>query len=454
MKFNNMKRIVSMLLCVVLTMGLFAVNVFAADEVKVTVEKVTEANVGDSITLDVTIENNPGFTNFEWLINYDKDVVELISINVSRQVEVAGSMMDIQYLNGFYEQNPDYDEEKGQGKITFGNSKAATADGVLFTLTFNVLKEGDARVAIASDLFNNSGTPVIPEGSSESAFVEGGIDLPHQHVFDKEVAEERYLVSVADCVSPAVYKKSCECGEASPTETFTYGDIDADNHKLEWVSNDEVHWKKCVRTGCEYTTDKAAHNYVEGVCECGKGDPDVEALNAAKAKILAAEIEATEDTANTADAVKELLKYVVDDAIDGTDITAEIRDKSFTGAANGDAGKAVYTVVLTKNGKTGAFDVEIEITANEVEEEKKLGMIFPKLFNVKVDCGEGGSVNTSETFKMAYGSTRTIKFTADEGYEVADVIVNGKSVGAVEKYTIKGARTTYTVKVLFEEIDG
>ncbi len=48
--------------------------------------------------------------------------------------------------------------------------------------------------------------------------------IPMQaHVFDQQIAEERYLVSPATCQSPAVYRKSCLCGEAG-TETFTSGD--------------------------------------------------------------------------------------------------------------------------------------------------------------------------------------------------------------------------------------
>lgn len=42
------------------------------------------------------------------------------------------------------------------------------------------------------------------------------------HVFDQQIADERYLVSPATCQSPAVYRKSCLCGEAG-AETFTSG---------------------------------------------------------------------------------------------------------------------------------------------------------------------------------------------------------------------------------------
>lgn len=94
------------------------------------------------------------------------------------------------------------------------------------------------------------------------------------------------------------------------------------------------------------------------------------------------------------------------------------------------------------------------LTEGVAVETESFDFFFPNLYAVKVDCGEGGKVDTSAAFKMAYGSSRTIKITADEGYEVEDVTINGKSVGAVDKYTIKGACMNYTVVVTFAEIEG
>lgn len=44
----------------------------------------------------------------------------------------------------------------------------------------------------------------------------------HQHSYDKEVNEGIYLKTPADCVNPAVYYKSCACGEHG-SETFVFG---------------------------------------------------------------------------------------------------------------------------------------------------------------------------------------------------------------------------------------
>ena len=47
----------------------------------------------------------------------------------------------------------------------------------------------------------------------------------HSHNFNKQVATEPYLKSAATCTAKATYYYSCECGAASETETFTYGEL-------------------------------------------------------------------------------------------------------------------------------------------------------------------------------------------------------------------------------------
>ena len=45
----------------------------------------------------------------------------------------------------------------------------------------------------------------------------------HEHVFDREVPDSDYLAAPADCFHPAVYCKSCACGEMGE-ETFEFGE--------------------------------------------------------------------------------------------------------------------------------------------------------------------------------------------------------------------------------------
>lgn len=65
------------------------------------------------------------------------------------------------------------------------------------------------------------------------------------HVFDREVADAKYLVSEATCIAKAVYYKSCACGEKG-TETFEYGEYVA--HTLVKTERVEA---TCANAGTE-----------------------------------------------------------------------------------------------------------------------------------------------------------------------------------------------------------
>lgn len=84
--------------------------------------------------------------------------------------------------------------------------------------------------------------------------------LDHTHSFTQEVAEAKYLKSAAGCDAPAVYYKSCTCGEASTTETFQYGTALGHSYTAEKVADqylktaatcteDAVYFKSCARCG-------------------------------------------------------------------------------------------------------------------------------------------------------------------------------------------------------------
>ncbi|MBD9218523.1 MAG: hypothetical protein EGQ43_07550 [Clostridiales bacterium] len=105
---------------------------------------------------------------------------------------------------------------------------------------------------------------VIPTGSQ--ALLKACI-----HSFTNTSTASKYLKSFATCTSKAVYYKSCACGLASSTETFTSGAINSENHALvhheaKAPTCTEVGWEAydtCSR--CDYTTkvekQKTPHTY-------------------------------------------------------------------------------------------------------------------------------------------------------------------------------------------------
>ena len=85
------------------------------------------------------------------------------------------------------------------------------------------------------------------------------------HKYDKEVVSEKYLKSVATCIEPAVYYKSCECGDVDKSEdaaTFTSGDALSHNYTVVKNATCTVDGlKKCSRCDDEQVIPATKHDY-------------------------------------------------------------------------------------------------------------------------------------------------------------------------------------------------
>lgn len=75
-------------------------------------------------------------------------------------------------------------------------------------------------------------------------------------------------------------------------------------------------------------------------------------------------------------------------------------------------------------------------------------------YTITASAGEGGAINPSGTIRVPAGGDRTFTISAAEGYEIADVLVDGKSVGAVDSYTFENVRANHTISVVFQEASG
>ena len=91
------------------------------------------------------------------------------------------------------------------------------------------------------------------------------------HVYNKEVATETYLKSVATCTEKAVYYYSCVCGEKGTTATFTSGSPLGHSYSTAWEQNATHHWHKATCGHTDEVSAKAEHNYGSDlICDtCG-----------------------------------------------------------------------------------------------------------------------------------------------------------------------------------------
>lgn len=60
-----------------------------------------------------------------------------------------------------------------------------------------------------------------------------------------------------------------------------------------------------------------------------------------------------------------------------------------------------------------------------------------------------GVINPGGVTTVNYGSSKTFTITPDTGYHVADVLINGESVGAVTSYTFINVHTNHTIRAQF-----
>jgi hypothetical protein len=73
-------------------------------------------------------------------------------------------------------------------------------------------------------------------------------------------------------------------------------------------------------------------------------------------------------------------------------------------------------------------------------------------FPVSAVKTSNGTISLSVASVVKGGSV-TVTITPDEGYQIADVLINGVSVGVVSSYTIKDISKNTTVKVTFEKVE-
>src|SRR5258706_235192 len=72
-----------------------------------------------------------------------------------------------------------------------------------------------------------------------------------------------------------------------------------------------------------------------------------------------------------------------------------------------------------------------------------------KQFTITASAGANGVISPSGSVVVNYGSSQAFTITPNTGYHVADVLVDGSSVGAVTSYTFTNVTATHTIAASF-----
>lgn len=74
-------------------------------------------------------------------------------------------------------------------------------------------------------------------------------------------------------------------------------------------------------------------------------------------------------------------------------------------------------------------------------------------FTITAIAGEGGTITPTGETQVRYARSLAYTITPDEGYAVADVLIDGKSIGAADSYKFVRVKKDHTITVLFEKRD-
>ena len=197
------------------------------------------------------------------------------------------------------------------------------------------------------------------------------------------------------------------------------GQGDAHNHQSsDWEHNETEHWQVCT---CGVVFNKAAHSGGKATC---KAKAVCEFCKASYGSL---------DPNSHAD-----LKHI--DA------------KAATAAGEGNI-EYWYCEACEKYFSDADAKNEITQAQTVIPKRQSSGSNY-SYYTIKATAGAGGSISPSGNVSVREGQDQTFTITPDKGYAVANVKIDGKSIGAVKSYTFENVSRTHTIEVIFMKANG
>ncbi|NWK13011.1 S-layer homology domain-containing protein, partial [Clostridium cadaveris] len=72
-------------------------------------------------------------------------------------------------------------------------------------------------------------------------------------------------------------------------------------------------------------------------------------------------------------------------------------------------------------------------------------------YTITATAGAGGTISTGQYVYVKAGDSAGFSFTPNKGYQISEVLVNGKSIGAVNTYTFTNVQSNQTIHVNFKK---
>ena len=145
-----------------------------------------------------------------------------------------------------------------------------------------------------------------------------------------------------------------------------------------------------------------------------------------------------------------------------------INSREFDAVIQGDVSPEGLCFVSAADSKTGiplllaACEVSGTMTVVQVETASSGGSSGgsssgstsnSSQYTIRAEAGQGGTISPNGSIRVERGGDQTFTVKAGSGYELKDVLVDGKSVGAVSRYTFENVRAAHTIKAVFRAME-
>ncbi|MBW2062185.1 MAG: SBBP repeat-containing protein [Deltaproteobacteria bacterium] len=111
-----------------------------------------------------------------------------------------------------------------------------------------------------------------------------------------------------------------------------------------------------------------------------------------------------------------------------------------------DDGSSIKDIIVDGN-SVGAVS---SYTFYNVKEDHTIEASFASdIYTIAASAGPNGSITPSGAVSVSYGTDQAFTITPDMGYNIADVLVDGVSVGAVNAFTFAHVTGNHTISVVF-----
>ncbi len=160
-------------------------------------------------------------------------------------------------------------------------------------------------------------------------------------------------------------------------------------------------------------------------------------------------------TAHTISATFTQLNYTITASAGNNGIISPAGTNSVSCGSN-------QTFIITANSCYQIADVLVDgvsvgavssYTFNNVTTAHTISATFTQLnYTITASAGSNGIISTAGTNNVACGNSQTFTIAANSCYQIADVLVDGVSIGAVSSYTFNNVTTAHTISATFSQL--